>query len=111
MLVPARLVGMRFESDRPVNEVWIRDGTAPAGEEPDGLVAVLEAKFADDRGLPDRGSIEVAGGRTVAYTGLGVALRISSTRARRARSLPKANWPFCTSLCSQHRPSAVVPDR
>ncbi|MGB5760135.1 MAG: FtsX-like permease family protein [Acidimicrobiales bacterium] len=73
VLVSARLVGMRFESDRPVDEVWISDGTAPAGEEPDGLVAVLEAKFADDRSLPDRGSIEVAGGRTVAYTGLGVA--------------------------------------
>ena len=72
VLVPGRLVGMRFESDRPVNKVWIRDGTAPAGDEPDGLVAVLEAKFADDRGLPDRGSIEVAGEQTVAYSGLGV---------------------------------------
>ncbi len=68
VLVPARLVGMTFGSERPVDDVWIRDGTEPAQEE-----AVLEAKFADDRGLPGTGVVTVASGRSVTYSGLGVA--------------------------------------
>lgn len=71
VLVPARLVGMRFGSANPVDDVWIRDGTAPSGETAD--TAVLEAKFADHRGLPAEGTVTVTGGRSVAYTGLGVS--------------------------------------
>ncbi len=72
VLVPARLVGMTFGSDRPVDDVWVRDGNAPSSD-PTARSAVLEAKFADQHGLPATGTILVAGGRTVAYTGLGVA--------------------------------------
>ena len=69
VLVPARLVGMSFGSDRPVDDIWIRDGTAPGeGVVPSG---VLEAKFADDRGLPTSGTLTVAGGQSVTYSGLG----------------------------------------
>jgi len=72
VLVPARLVGMTFESTRPVDDVWVRDGTAPSAD-PDDRNAVLEAKFADQHGLPTEGTVLVAGGRAVNYTGLGVA--------------------------------------
>ena len=68
VLVPARLVGMTFRPERPVDEVWIRDGTEPRPGE-----AVLEAKFADDRRLDATGVVTVASGRPVDYTGLGVA--------------------------------------
>ena len=68
VLVPARLVGMTFGSERSVDEVWIRDGAEPAEDE-----AVLEAKFADDRGLPSTGVVTVASGRSLTYSGLGVA--------------------------------------
>ena len=71
-LVPGRLVGMSFGSARPVDDVWIRDGTAPPAES-DVVGAVLEAKFADRRGLPSEGTLLAAGGRAVDYTGLGVA--------------------------------------
>ena len=71
VLVPARLVGMTFGSKQVVDEVWVRDGTAPTpgSTEPS---AVLEAKFADQHGLPTEGTVLVSGGRSVAYTGLGV---------------------------------------
>ncbi|HUV19637.1 MAG TPA: hypothetical protein VMW33_14235, partial [Ilumatobacteraceae bacterium] len=72
VLVPARLVGMTFGSDRPVDEVWIRDGTAPSAD-PTDRSAVLEAKFADQHNLPPEGVILVSGGSEVTYTGLGVA--------------------------------------
>ena len=72
VLVPARLVGMTFGSTRPIDDVWIRDGAAPSGDPTDGT-AVLEAKFADQHGLPTEGTVLVAGGRSVTYTGLGVA--------------------------------------
>ncbi len=71
VLVPARLVGMSFDSDSPVDSVWIRDGSAPGPA--DAGAGVLEAKFADDRNLPPRGRFSVAGGGIVEYTGLGVA--------------------------------------
>jgi putative ABC transport system permease protein len=71
VLVPARLVGMTFQSTRPVDDVWVRDGTAPSGD-PDDRGAVLEAKFADQHGLPTEGTLVVAGDRTVDYTGLGI---------------------------------------
>ncbi len=72
VLVPARLVGMTFGSPQPVDDVWIRDGAAPSAD-PAGRSAVLEAKFADQHGLPPEGTILVSGGREVTYTGLGVA--------------------------------------
>ena len=72
VLVPARLVGMTFGSTRPVDDVWVRDGTAPSAD-PDDRNAVLEAKFADQHGLPTEGTVLVAGGRAVNYTGLGIA--------------------------------------
>jgi putative ABC transport system permease protein len=72
VLVPARLVGMPFGSTRPVDDVWVSDGTAPSAD-PDDRNAVLEAKFANLHGLPTEGTVLVAGGRAVNYTGLGVA--------------------------------------
>lgn len=72
VLVPARLVGMVFGSDQPVDDVWVRDGAMPVNGV-DELVGVLEAKFADDRGLPARGSVTVAGGHSVTYTGVGIS--------------------------------------
>ena len=72
VLVPARLVGMTFGSTRPVDDVWVRDGTMPSGD-PTDRNAVLEAKFADLHGLPTFGTVLIAGGLSVTYTGLGVA--------------------------------------
>ena len=72
VLVPGRLVGMSFGPAQPVDDVWIRDGVAPPADS-DVVGAVLEAKFADRRGLPPEGTLLVAGGRAVEYTGLGVA--------------------------------------
>jgi putative ABC transport system permease protein len=72
VLVPARLVGMTFGSTPSVDDVWVRDGTAPSSD-PTDTGAVLEAKFADQHGLPTAGTVLVAGGRNVTYTGLGVA--------------------------------------
>ncbi len=72
VLVPARLVGMTFGSTRPVDDVWIRDGAAPSIASTDPS-AILEAKFADQHGLPTTGTLSVAGDRTVTYTGLGVS--------------------------------------
>ena len=72
VLVPARLVGMSFRSTQPVDDVWVRDGTAPSGD-PTERSAVLEAKFADQHRLPTEATVMVAGGRPVTYTGLGVA--------------------------------------
>jgi putative ABC transport system permease protein len=71
VLVPARLVGMTFGAAQPVDDVWVRDGTAPSPD-PTDRRAVLEAKFADQHGLPTEGTILVSGGRSVSYTGLGV---------------------------------------
>ncbi len=72
VLVPARLVGMTFGTSPPVDAVWVRDGSGPAADRTDP-VAVLEAKFADQHGLPTEGTVLIAGGREVTYTGLGVA--------------------------------------
>jgi len=72
VLVPARLVGMTFESTHPVDAIWIRDGTAPSAD-PGDSNAVLEVKFADQHGLPTSGTVAVAGDRAVTYTGLGVS--------------------------------------
>ena len=73
VLVPARLVGMTFGLAQPVDSVWVRDGTAPVDDQSELGAAVMEAKFADLRGLPTQGSVTVAGGHTVPYSGLGTA--------------------------------------
>jgi putative ABC transport system permease protein len=72
VLVPARLVGMTFQSTPTVDDVWVRDGIAPSGDATDDR-AVLEAKFADQHGLPTEGTVLVAGDRAVTYTGLGLS--------------------------------------
>ena len=72
VLVPARLVGMTFGSTQPIDDVWVRDGIAPSPDPADDS-AVLEAKFADQHGLPDEGTVLVAGGHSVNYAGLGTA--------------------------------------
>lgn len=69
ILVTARIVGGTLHADA-IDRVWIRDGEAP---EPGSGSAVLEAKFTDFHSLPTTGSVAVAGDRTVAYTGVGVA--------------------------------------
>ncbi len=70
ILVSARVVGMEFGADPVVDGVWISEGGAP---DPSAATpqAVLEAKFADDRGLPARGRLTLAGGRRVDYSGIG----------------------------------------
>ncbi len=67
VLVEARIVGMSSAAE--VDALWVRDGDpfTPAGTD-----AVLEAKFADHRDLPERGTVTVAGGTPVDYVGLGV---------------------------------------
>lgn len=70
ILVQARMVGSAFGPDAAggiVDDLWMRDGSLPAGGE-----VVLEAKFADFYDLPDRGGVTVAGGTSVPYVGLGV---------------------------------------
>jgi putative ABC transport system permease protein len=71
VLVPARLVGMSFDAEQPVDAVWIRDGSLPDGG--DGLAGILEIKFAEQRGLPPQGRLAVAGAGVVTYTGLGMS--------------------------------------
>ena len=106
VLVPARLVGMTFGSTRPVDDVWVRDGTAPS-DDPTDRSAVLEAKFADQHDLPPEGTILVAGGpRGRPTPGSASPRRTSSTRVRRARSSPPASSPSCISRWLRCRRSA-----
>jgi putative ABC transport system permease protein len=70
VLVAARIVGMDFRAGPAIDAVWIRDGTAPPTSAT-APVAILETKFADDRGLPSQGSLTLAGGRRIRYSGLG----------------------------------------
>ena len=65
ILVMARLVGAAYGDPGVLDDRWIARGT--------GAGVVLELKFADYYGLPASGSVEVAGGETVRYSGLGVA--------------------------------------
>lgn len=69
VLVAARLVGMDLDAAE-VDRVWVRDGTVPDAGAP---AAVLEAKFADFWSLPPTGTVELAAGTAIRYTGLGVA--------------------------------------
>ncbi len=69
VLVAARLVGMRIDEPQAVDALWISSGSVP----PAGTAgAILEAKFADIRGLDSEGTIIVAGDRRLQYTGLGM---------------------------------------
>jgi putative ABC transport system permease protein len=68
-LVTARLVGGTLDADA-VDRVWVGDGARP---EAGTGSAVVEAKFADFHGLQPEGTVTLAGGRTVPYTGVGVA--------------------------------------
>jgi putative ABC transport system permease protein len=65
ILVMARLVGAAYGDPGVLDDRWVARGTG------DGVV--LELKFADYYGLPPSGSVDVAGGETVRYSGLGVA--------------------------------------
>ncbi len=69
VLVTARIIAGTLGPDA-VDRVWVRDGRAPT---PSSGSAVLEAKFADYHGLPDAGTVSLAGDREVAYSGLGAA--------------------------------------
>jgi putative ABC transport system permease protein len=71
ILVVARLEGADLGDDERVDGVWVRDGTVPADAAASS--GLLEAKFADHWGLGPEGSLTVAGGHTVEYTGLAVS--------------------------------------
>ncbi|MEO1060121.1 MAG: FtsX-like permease family protein [Actinomycetota bacterium] len=65
ILVNGRVVGIGDPTTAAVDALWVRDGSG------DG--AVLEVKFADYYDLPTAGSIDLVGGRSLEYVGLGVA--------------------------------------
>jgi putative ABC transport system permease protein len=69
VLVTARIVGGTLDTES-VDRVWLSDGSPPA---PGTGSAVLEAKFAEFHGLPAQGTVALAGGQAVPYTGLGIA--------------------------------------
>ncbi len=71
ILVRARLVGMEFEGDSTVDDLWLRDGEVPDVAAPGDPTVALEAKFADDNELATTGVLAIAGGRQVTYVGLG----------------------------------------
>ena len=70
ILVVARLEGADLRDDERVDALWVRDGAVPEGESPDA--ALLEAKFADYWALEPGGTLTVAGGEPIEYTGLAV---------------------------------------
>jgi putative ABC transport system permease protein len=69
ILVTARLVGSTFATPTTVDDVWVATGSWSS----DRSVAILEMKFADYYGLPDRGRITLAGDRPLDYSGVGSA--------------------------------------
>ncbi|MCP4962049.1 MAG: hypothetical protein GY925_22615, partial [Actinomycetia bacterium] len=71
-LVAARLVGMDLSSDVAVDRLWVRDGSAPVAGVAAAAEAIVEVKFADAVGMDTAGTLLVAGGRELAYSGLGV---------------------------------------
>lgn len=74
VLVGARIVGApglaSGTEPAPVDTLWVTDGTRPAAASD---TALLEVKFARYYGLPTIGSLTVAGGATVDYSGFAVA--------------------------------------
>lgn len=67
VLVPGEVVGLA--PGGTVDTLHLEAGRAAAGQDE----VVLESKFADARGLPPAGSIELSGGVRLAYTGTGFA--------------------------------------
>jgi putative ABC transport system permease protein len=70
ILVTARFVGSLFGEPGTVSELWVADGTFTGTDPP---AVVLEKKFADYYSLPPSGTLLIAGGIEVEYSGLGVA--------------------------------------
>jgi putative ABC transport system permease protein len=70
ILVTARLVGSSFGDSGTVGDLWVADGTFTGTGPP---AVVLEKKFADYYSLPSSGTVLIAGGTEVEYSGLGVA--------------------------------------
>lgn len=73
VVVPATVVGHRQLTGATVDGLYVAAGarpTSPTGGPPE---VVLEQKFADAHGLPSQGTVRLPGGRTVRYTGVGVA--------------------------------------
>lgn len=66
VLVPGRIVGMTVDGD--VDRLAVSSGRGLAPGDP---AVVLERTFADHYQLPDAGTLEVAGGRTLSYAGHG----------------------------------------
>jgi putative ABC transport system permease protein len=70
ILVTARLVGSPFGEPGTVSDLWVAEGTFTGTDPP---AVVLEKKFADFYSLPPTGTVTIAGGVDVDYSGLGVA--------------------------------------
>lgn len=66
ILVAARVVGADFDRPDVVDDVWVSSGELAPGS------VVLERKFAEYYALATSGTIELSGGATVEYSGLGV---------------------------------------
>ncbi len=71
-LAQARVVGMDLAPTAGVDRLWVAEGSRPDEVGTAGPVGVLEAKFADALGLPSDGSLIIAGGQVVRYSGLGM---------------------------------------
>ncbi|CAB4879345.1 unannotated protein [freshwater metagenome] len=74
VLVPGELVGADLSPDAGVDRLSISSGTRPqAGGGGGGGQVILEEKFAQHYHLADTGSLVLAGGTPVRYTGVGVS--------------------------------------
>ena len=72
VLTPARLVGVDLRSGTPrVDGISVERGRALRRADSGQPVAVVEAGYAAEHGLPARGSLRVAGGRELSYVGHG----------------------------------------
>ncbi|MCP5027243.1 MAG: ABC transporter permease [Actinomycetia bacterium] len=76
ILVPGRIIGLDLSDDGPaLTSVFVEDGhgrtlsTADSGQ----AVAVLERNFARFYDLPESGTVDIAGGRSIPYVGRGLA--------------------------------------
>lgn len=92
VLVGARLVaaaGLASGRAEPtVDTVWLANGDRPVPGEDAGL---LEAKFARYYGLATSGTVTLAGGTPVPYTGLGIAPEDFSVVAQQGSALAEAD--------------------
>lgn len=93
ILVPGRLVGVDVADDGPhVNAVHPRDGRELRPDDSGRDVALLDVHFADAYDLPDRGRIEVSGGATLDYVGLGLSPEYFFVTGERGEILAAANF-------------------